>query len=393
MPDPIDTAADTAALTALMAGATGEALPEPAASPEPAPTPEPVAADPPAPEAVDPPPLTDTPAADDPLAALGLKPKAEEPAPDAPKPDAVKPEGEPEPEPAAPTVDEEIAALGMKGKTAERFRELTGKLAEAEPVRAELERVGVKSVEDVQQLIADANTGLQMVDLVRNTGADEAEYTMALDWLALRSRGRSGDRAAAEEAFAVIEAEYKTLCTVLGKEVPGVYDPVEGHEDLQAALEAGDITREYATQLASQRNLQALAQQGQAQAQQAQQAQQQASQAHEAAKADLTAVGNALQAEDAGRFTHYYQTGAITALIGEVRAAFPDRPDLWATQVELRYRRLPAVASAYAPTPTPKPAPTPTPVAHAAPLAHVLPDPSSMDPEAAMLAGIAAATR
>lgn len=356
--DPNDTP-NPDALAALDAAIAGEPMPDQTADPVVADTPEPKL-----PDETDPLPVDE--------------PKPDEPAkPDAPKPDEAKHE-EKKPDEPDP-VEAEITTLGAKGKTAERIRDLSAKVAAAEPLRVELETLGVKSVEDVQQLARDANTGLEMVELVRKTGADPEEYGFALDWLTMRSRGRSGDVKAAEEAFDVIATEYATLAKLLGKPVPGVFDPLDAHADLRAEIESGDITQARALEIANQRNLQTMADEGRKK-QQAQQTQDKAlTDGLESARTALNTLGAALGQEDAARLTHYHGNGTLQQIIGEVKAKWPNNPEQWAAQTELAYRRLPAIAS-------PKPAVLiGSPVRNATPMAPiVVPDFKDMTPEQAL---------
>lgn len=301
--------------------------------------------------------------------------KADEPKPGDKKPEEGEPEKEDEPDP----VETEIAALGAKGKTAERIRDLSAKVAAAEPLRAELEQLGVKSVEDVQQLARDANNGLEMIELVRKTGADPEEYGFALDWLTMRSRGRSGDVKAAEEAFEVIAQEYATLAKLLNKPVPGVFDPLDEHADLKEEVANGDITQARALEIAGQRNLQAMATQGRKQQDEKQNQAKALTESMEQARVALNTLGAELGKEDADRLAHYHGNGQLKQIIDQVKAKHPNNPEAWATQTELAYRRLPAPPKKEAPRQPGSPVRSGTPITPT-----VVPDFKDMTPEQAL---------
>lgn len=263
-------------------------------------------------------------------------------------------------DPAA-DVETEITALGMKGKTADRFRDLSAKVAAAEPLRAELEAVGVTSVEELRGLVADADRGVAIFDEVRKTGATPEEYAEVLTLLQDRAEFRAKrDPAIAQRVLDTILEEAGRIATVLGvdlrAQLAGKFDPLAGHPDLQEQVEALEITQAAAVELAQARNLRAHAatvQQAQATTTAAQTAQQQA---FEAAKATFTALGQALAGEDAARFEHYKGNGQMAALVAQIKQQFPDRPDVWADKFEVAYRRLPALAPPAPVTPPPSPA-------------------------------------
>ncbi|KAK6696994.1 hypothetical protein SNK04_014397 [Fusarium graminearum] len=76
---------------------------------------------------------------------------------------------------------------------------------------------------------------------------------MALDYLGLVAKAGQGDLAAAEKAYEVMGKEYAALAKMLGK-APGIHDPLAAHADLRAEVEAGDLPRARAIEIAGQRD-------------------------------------------------------------------------------------------------------------------------------------------
>lgn len=279
--------------------------------------------------------------------------------------------------------ENEIASLGLKEKSAARFRELAEQVKAVAPLRAELEKLGVKDVQGVVSLAAQAKDGADLIDMVRSTGAPAEDFGRSLDYLSLVSAARNGDRAAAEKAYDVLHSEFAALCQALGKEVPGVFDPLAAHADLREEIEKGDITRTRAIELANQRNQAALAEQGRTQAQErdilAKEAQAAEQQALDHARVALNDLGTQLATDD----PHYAaKQPALLAEIAKIRKDFP--PSQWALKAALAYQRIP--------NPKPKPGvATGSSVPSGAPIRPSV-DPVTDDPMEALNQGIAAAS-
>lgn len=348
-----------AAMDEGIAAATAEADPEPAAA-------DPVADEP----VADPPPGSQD-------AADAERAAAEEAA----KADAAQSDAD---------VEAEIAAmekangkpLSEDGKN--RFRELSAEVKAFVPIKAELEKLGVKDVEGVTRLAKEATQGAELMDTILDTGATPEDYRDSLDYLRLVAQARTGDRSAAEKAFEVLTNEYQVLAKVLGKEVPGVFDPLEGHDDLIDEVEQGDITRARALEIANQRNLKKVAEEGLAAREQQTQAQRDAEDAKarelDGARLALNSLGQQLASED----PHFAaKQPALLEQIKVIRGQYP--ASQWATQAALAYARIP--------NPQPKPGvATGASVRPTAPIHQPL-TPDFDDPMAAMEAGILAASR
>lgn len=241
-PDTTPTDLTTDALSALDAGiAAADAEEAPAADPNPAETTPPADAG--------------TPPADDPSAT----PAADGQPPAQPQEGAPPADGQPpaaadaQPQPDAET-EAEIASLGLKDKTAERFRTLASEVKELAPIRDALKAVGIEDVAKLPDVVKRAEAGDFLFEEISKTGTSPEQYGMALEYLGLVAKAGQGDLVAAEKAYTTMAAEMAVLAKMLGKEVPGVHDPLANHKDLAAEVEAGDLPRARAIEIAGQRD-------------------------------------------------------------------------------------------------------------------------------------------
>lgn len=323
--------------------------------------------------------------ADGMLAAIAAEeaPKEEVTAAEAAKPDeeakteAVDPDAE---------ITAEAETYGLKGKANERFREMAGEIKqqgqELTPIREAMAKAGITDVADLPRQFTLAQQGQEMVQLVMDTGASPEQYGMTLEYMGAINAAMGGDAAAGERAWTMFMAEGVSLAKVLGKEMPGVHDPLSEHADLQADVEAGDLTRARALELASVRQREATrtaadTHRNQVKTQTDAQATQTA--AETKARTDLNALGEELSAAD----PHFQaKLPQLIELRDLVRKAFP--PEQWATELRARYVRIPAPVAA-----APK-LPAPGPVRANGPLPTMAP--TFATPLDAMMAGIEAAS-
>lgn len=320
---PADQAADVmAALDAGIAAADAEAAP--AAEPAPADTTPPVDAN--------------TPPADEQGAAPavdGQPPAVPEGAPPA---DGQPPAGaEGEQQPDADT-EAEIASLGLKEKSAERFRGMAAEIKELAPLREAMKAAGIEDVARLPELVQRSKVGEDMVQMVVETGASPEQYGMALDYLGLIGKAQQGDLVAAEKAYEVMGKEYAALAKMLGKEAPGIHDPLANHQDLRAEVEAGDLPRARAVEIAGQRDRAAYTGNVERQRTESQQAAEQAEQRGiewlkrfdaEMAQEDPSYAAKRPQLNDAVR---------------QIREQY--HPSEWAQRTALAYARIQAPAAA-----------------------------------------------
>ncbi|HHA2789735.1 TPA: hypothetical protein ACOEQ0_000044 [Stenotrophomonas maltophilia] len=236
---PTDQPADVmAALDAGIAAADAETAP--AAEPAPVETP---------------PADAGTPPADDPSAA----PPADGQPPAQPQEGAPPADGQPpaaaegEQQPDADT-EAEITALGLKEKSAERFRGMAAEIKELAPLREAMKAAGIEDVTKLPDVVKRAEAGDFLFEEISKTGTSSEQYGMALEYLGLIGKAQQGDMVAAEKAYTTMAGELAALAKLLGKEVPGVHDPLANHQDLRAEVEAGDLPRARAVEIAGQRD-------------------------------------------------------------------------------------------------------------------------------------------
>lgn len=324
-----DPAAD--ALAALDAGIAAAESDDTVPAAEP--TPDPV--DPPA----DDPPVGDPPAQD--------PPAADPPAQDPPNPEGDPPADPPAPEPDADT-EAEITSLGLKEKSAERFRTLAAEVKELAPIRDALKEAGIEDIASLPQLVERSKMGEDMVQMVSETGATPDQYGMALDYLGLISKAARGDMSAAEQAYTTMMAEASVLAKMLGKELPGVHDPLADHADLQAEVAAGDLPRARALEIAATRAREATTT---AATRHQQETAQQAQQAEQGGISWLKQFDTQMKAEDPA---YLAKRPALNEAVAQIRERY--HPSDWPQQTALAYARIAAPAPAAVPPPAAAPA-------------------------------------
>ncbi|GAB2619922.1 hypothetical protein [Novilysobacter erysipheiresistens] len=283
---------------------------------------------------------------------------AEREAAEAAAAEAAKPaDGEPDPakaDKAKPDDGAEAAAeadsLGLKGKANERFREMAAEIKTLAPIKEQLEKAGITDIAQLPQMVQSAKNGEDMVEMVSSTGASPEQFGQTLDYLSLISKANSGDRKAAEQAFELIQGEVTALAKALGREVPGLFDPLAEHPDLAEQIEAGDLTRKAALEVVGARNHQNALQRQRQQADQQTQAQRQQEQVVNQARSQLVQWDAAMAAKDP---TYPAKRAALNAEVAKIRQQFP--PAQWVAATELAYRSIP--------NPQPAPAATTTPAA------------------------------
>ncbi|TPG08315.1 hypothetical protein EAH88_11830 [Rhodanobacter glycinis] len=245
------------------------------------------------------------------------------------------------------TTEAEIAALGLKeGKSSDRFREMAGEIKSFAPVKEALEKAGVKDVAELPQIIQHANDYRELVGMVQDTGATPEQYGMTLDYLKVINAANSGDRAAAERAYEMVSGELAQLAKLIGKEVPGLHDPLADHPDLQQQINMGEISRPAALELASLRQANAMdsgRRQIESQRNNAQSAQQQGIDG-------LNALGGELSTDP----QYQQKAPVLVAALRAMQRTTP--PSQWVATAREIYASIPAMA---APAPAPAAAPAP----------------------------------
>jgi hypothetical protein len=145
-------------------------------------------------------------------------------------------------------------------------------------------------------------------------------------------------------ARAILMKELEGVSAALGEPLPG-QNPLKGHDDLVAEVNAKTLTPERAIEIAAQRN-RAAAQTRLGQHQQnTQQTQAQAQQAQEQGRASLTTLGKELAAKD-GAAEYTRKARIVVDMLQEVIPNLP--PKQWVTAFRTAYAKVPAAPKAVA---------------------------------------------
>lgn len=170
-----------------------------------------------------------------------------------------------------------------------------------------------------------------MVQGVQATGATPEQYGETLSWLALFN---SNDPKSQEKALELVENVAERLATLLGKERT-VGDPLAAHADLKDAVAKGQVTAQYAKEIARTRNGQTFRQELTTQATTQQQQQAQAAQELTAARNDLSTLEVTLKASDP---QYEAKKAILVPALKPVFAVIP--PSQWKDKFMEAYRNI-----------------------------------------------------
>ena len=107
----------------------------------------------------------------------------------------------------------------------------------------------IKTAKDATGKVEAAENNLNyLVEGVKSTGASPQQYGEVLSWMQLFN---SGDPVQQAKALELVETVADKLSALLGKE-RATSDPLGGFDDLKAAVAQGQITKVWATQIATQ---------------------------------------------------------------------------------------------------------------------------------------------
>lgn len=283
------------------------------------------------------------------------------------------------PEPDA-AVEAEIKSLRLKEKGAERFRTMAGEIKAFDPIKKALEKAGIKDAatfeQAMPQLIQRSQDFEDLVGMVSETGATPDMYSSMLDYMKDAVAGANGDPEAAQRAYERTLKELAVWSKLVGKEVPGVVDPLEGHDDLKTDIENGELSRARALEIVQQRNASTLYR-GRIARDEQNGAQQRA---QEAGRNALNSLEAQLQAADPD---YARKREFFLPIVRRIAAKYP--ADQWAAEAQAAYMEIPALPAVAASTPK---RPTPGPV-HSGARMNVAAVPK--DPMEALEMGIAAA--
>jgi hypothetical protein len=258
------------------------------------------------------------------------------PASEPPKPDDKKTEVPTDPKADEPAVDPKPDG-GMQKKPSDEFGELDKDVPPKTRERFETMKGRYDAV--VGERDAFKQQASEWVETVKSTGATPEQFGMSLNYLKLVN---DGTPESLQKAYDIMAGEMAVLAEALGREVPGVHDPLAKHPDLAKRVEEDTLDRADALEIAAGRQRTKLA---------------------EASATAATAGGEQQAAVDAGlravaaygdvkRTTdpHYAaKTAAIKPLVERVVANLP--PDQWAQSIKELYEAQPDPVVAAAPPP------------------------------------------
>lgn len=166
---------------------------------------------------------------------------------------------------------------GLNAKTTQRIRTLIDRTRSAE--------------ESAQKFQQDFD---YLVKGVQSTGSSPEQYGQTLSWLSLFN---SRDPTKQKQALELLEDTADQLATFLGVERRSA-DPLRGHPDLLDAIQKGTTTRQFAMEIARNRNQQAFRGQLTTSLTQQQEAEQRAAQEKDNARVALNQLEDRLMASD-----------------------------------------------------------------------------------------------
>jgi len=178
------------------------------------------------------------------------------------------------------------------------------------------------------------------VETVSSTGANPEQFGMALEYLRLVN---AGTPEALNQAFDLMLSEVQVVAEHLGRDIPGLVDPLKGFDDLKRRVEDEDLNREDAIQIAQARRTAKMRAEVNDQTQKAGTHQALVTQSLDQVKA----FGAQMRATD----PHYEaKTAAIKPMVERVVAHLP--PDQWLGAVKELYAGVPNPAAAPPPAAT-----------------------------------------
>lgn len=270
-------------------------------------------------------------------------------------------QAKPETKPAeAATKPAEGVTKPAEGETPPNAEQEESELLEG--VKSERGRERIKQVfAERKQLEQDIT---EFRDLVKSTGMSAQEFAQTLEFGRLLN---SGDEKNLRVALEMIEGQRSMLYQKLGVEAPGI-DLLAGHDDLKAAVDNMEITRDRAVELAKFRKVDSEAKARE----QAQQTQVQERQVYEKTVKDAAGAMEAYletrknEVDHTARMKvisdHFRNPANLQKFVGTYR------PEQWAATVQMMYDNI-QVPKAAAPGPQPirsRPATLGTPATNAA---------------------------
>ena len=148
------------------------------------------------------------------------------------------------------TLEAEIKGLGLKGKAADRFHEMSSAIKEIAPLREVLTKHGMTDPAQISAAIETAARAAEWENTILSSTATPDQFGDALNVIRAIN---SGDPKVMGQAFDKLSSELQMLGQRIGREVPGMFDPLQAHPDLMAEVNNADIPRARALEIAAQR--------------------------------------------------------------------------------------------------------------------------------------------
>lgn len=272
-------------------------------------------------------------------------PASTTPDPDAPPPDSAPATPEDE-KPKDPAVTDPADPPPPGARPSDEFK-LEGDVKPATKERFEALKTRFDEVHAARDAAEDKVN--QWVSIIESTGANPEQFATTIN--VLRDLN-SGDPARLGRAYDALLGQVAEIAKVLGREVPGVVDPLADFPDLQARLDPENdepISRKDALEIAQARKLQ---QHQQARAQ-ATETNDTAAQAHARGLQEVRSLGAQFKAANPVEFAA--KLPLLTPLIDRVVANLP--PAEWTAAITEAYNAI-ALPAAAPPAPLPRvPAP------------------------------------
>lgn len=241
-------------------------------------------------------------------------------------------------------VEDEIKSLGLKEKTADRFRDLVEAKNAYEPLKAMLDKAGVKDMAELPRMLDRVRDSDDMIKMVQETGATPEQFGTTLDYLRTVNAANRGDTVAANRLYEMLQGEMASVAKMIGKPVAGIYDPLSEHADLKALVESGELDQKHAEELAGARSAAKFATDRQTATAQQTQQQAQLQQAETQAEQAIIALDTQWKAAD----PQYAQRRPfLNAQVHMIRQTLP--PAQWEQATKMAYQNLLAIPMAQAP--------------------------------------------
>lgn len=242
----------------------------------------------------------------------------------APAPAAAPAAPEPDPE-----TDKEVQDLRLKGRAEARFRELTGQVKELTPLRETLAKHQITDPAKIETVIQDAARAQEWEDTVIASTATPEQFSSALNVIKAMN---ADDPKLQNIAFDVLIEQISALGRRLGRDVPGLVDPLADHTDLQTEVANGDISRERALEIARQRAVLAATEAREG----ARSTQQESQTAIQQAIGEVATLSDTLKASDPD---FERKLALLQPTLDIIRETVP--PAQWRAKIERAYQSLP----------------------------------------------------